>query len=336
MKLNFCTLFDSDYISCGVTMYESLSKHCSDFHLYIFAFDDIANQILSELSLKSVTIISLKEFETPELLDVKPTRTTTEYCWTCTPFVISHCLKKYNLDHCTYVDADLYFYNDPSVLMKEMQGKSVLITSHNYAPEYDQTDTSGKYCVQFVAFKNNSSGMKVLNSWKKDCLNWCYARFENGKFGDQKYLDDWPERFNCVHVLQNFGGGIAPWNIARYKITNDLRALDIYNNKRSRLYFYHFQDVKFSGDKLRKNFFCSYSISKLYLKLIYLRYLVHMLHVNHRICKKSKSIKKYSKKDALKTFLYAYFGLNKRLSEEEYDRLSAYRLFRLCLKWYRS
>jgi hypothetical protein len=157
--------------------------------LYIFAFDDISHPILSELSPPNITIISLEKFETPDLLKIKPTRTTGEYCWTCTPFVIYHCLKKYDLGHCTYIDADLYFYADPSVFMEEIQDKSVLITSHNYAPEYDQTDTFGKYCVQFMTFKNDSPEIKVLNSWKKDCLNWCYARVEDGKFGDQKYLD---------------------------------------------------------------------------------------------------------------------------------------------------
>ncbi len=38
--LNFCTLFDSRYMSRGMAMYESLKKHCNNFHLYIFAFDD--------------------------------------------------------------------------------------------------------------------------------------------------------------------------------------------------------------------------------------------------------------------------------------------------------
>jgi hypothetical protein len=70
----------------------------------------------------------------------------------------------------------------------------VLITDHGYAPEYDQSATSGQYCVQFMTFERDG-GEPVRRWWEERCIEWCYARFEDGKFGDQKYLDDWPYRF---------------------------------------------------------------------------------------------------------------------------------------------
>ena len=71
MKLNFCTLFDSNFLPYGLALYESLLKHCKEFHLYIFAFDDNAYEFLSEKNLPKTTIISLKEFEDEKLLRVK-------------------------------------------------------------------------------------------------------------------------------------------------------------------------------------------------------------------------------------------------------------------------
>ncbi len=54
-----------------------------------------------------------------------------------------------------------------------------------------------------MTFKRND-GELVRSWWEERCLEWCYARFEDGKFGDQKYLDDWTSRFNKqVHVLKN-------------------------------------------------------------------------------------------------------------------------------------
>ena len=103
----------------------------------------------------------------------------------------------------TYLDADLWFRKSPAPIFKEFDksGKDVLITDHAYSPEYDNSEKNGQYCVQFTTF-TREGGETVRKWWEERCIEWCFARFENGKFGDQKYLDDWLERFpEQVHVL---------------------------------------------------------------------------------------------------------------------------------------
>lgn len=246
--LNFCTLFDSVYLSRGLAMYNSLSLYCKDFHLYIFAFNDKCYSILQSLHLPNATVISLSEFEDEELLKVKPSRTRAEYCWTCSSSTILYVLNNYDVDHCTYLDSDLYFFSSPQSLLDEMGDKSVLITPHRYTPKYDQSEKTGIYCVQFVTFKNDKLGRKVLDWWRNACLEWCYARFEDGRFGDQKYLDDWPERFEGVHVLQNLGGGVAPWNMQQYefeKSGDEIIGTELKTNKKFPVIFFHFHSFVF-------------------------------------------------------------------------------------------
>lgn len=246
--LNFCTLFDSVYLSRGLAMYNSLNRHCKDFHLYIFAFNDKCNSILQSLKLPNVTVISLSDFEDEELLKVKPSRTRAEYCWTCSSSTVLYVLNNYDVDHCTYLDSDLYFFSSPQSLLDEMGDKSVLITPHRYTSKYDQNEKTGIYCVQFVTFKNDILGRKVLDWWRNACLEWCYARFEEGRFGDQKYLDDWPERFEGVHVLQNLGGGVAPWNMQQYefeKSGEEIIGTELKTNKKFPVIFFHFHSFVF-------------------------------------------------------------------------------------------
>ena len=244
---NFCTLFDSNYLTRALVLYRSLVRTGDEFTLYAVCFDDLAYEALRKLALPGLVAIPLGEFETAGLLAVKPQRSAGEYCWTCTPHVIRHVLDTYRLDEVTYLDADLCFYAKPSLLLQEFaqSGASVLITSHRYTPRYDQSAASGTYCVQFMTFKSDSRGLTVLQWWQDRCLEWCYNRVEDGKFGDQKYLDDWLERFDGVHALRHIGGGVAPWNVQQYDVHVADGALHAND---AMLVFYHFHGYKQYAD----------------------------------------------------------------------------------------
>jgi hypothetical protein len=259
-------------------MYESLKAYSVDFHLFIFAFDDLTYDILKKLDLQYVTVISLNEFETTELLAVKNKRSKGEYCWTCTPSTISHILNNYKVDSCTYLDSDLFFYSDPAVLIQEMilHKRNVLITEHRFSPlaKIYEEKRAGRFCVQFVTFSNEEDSLIILEKWKSQCIDWCYARHEQGKFGDQKYLDEWPEIYNNVHILKNLGGGIAPWNILQYRFmkhNNIITGVTLKNNITFIVVFYHFQYVKFiEADRFDIGW---YIISSEIRKLFYLQYI---------------------------------------------------------------
>lgn len=229
----YCTLFDSHYLSRGLACYYSMLAVSKDFLLYVFAFDDETYRKLRELNEPHLVVVSLRDFEDEALLAVKASRTKGEYCWTCTPSIVLYVLDHFEHDHCTYIDADLFFYRDPSILVSGMKDNSVLITPHYFSPEYDQSVKTGIYCVQFVTFKNDQIGREALRWWREACLDWCYNRFENGKFGDQKYLDDWPSRFKKVFVTNDEGEGVAPWNIQKWK-----------EEEKSKIIFYHFHGLQ--------------------------------------------------------------------------------------------
>lgn len=249
--INFCTLFDKNYLSRGIALYNSLLQHCSSFHLYIFAFDDTAFRVLKNMKLEYATIIPLNEFEDSELLDVKSSRSVAEYCWTSTSSTVLFVLEKYNVESCTYLDADLFFYSSPEILINEMGSKSILITEHRYSPQYNKEIKSGRYCVQFITFRNDEKGLTALKWWRSRCIEWCYNRYEDGKFGDQLYLDDWTDRFEGVHVLQHKGGGIAAWNVQQYEFfyrENSLWGREITSGEEFPVIFYHFHYLRFIKD----------------------------------------------------------------------------------------
>lgn len=275
---DFCTIFDSSFLVLGLAMYRSLKRHCSNARLWILAMDDSAAQTLKELALEDVIVIPVSELETETLRDLKKTRTNGEYCWTLSPYFPWWLITNSRVDkRVTYVDADLFFFSNPQKIFDELEtaNKSVLITEHAYDPQYDQTATSGRFCVQFMTFCATSAGMKVLEWWKDRCIEWCFARFEDGKFGDQKYLDCWPERFKEeVHVLTDRFLALAPWN-AEIAFENYPQLLPV---------FYHYHGLRFIGEK-RVRLHRSYKISKNTIKKIYTPYVDELRSIKTELSK---------------------------------------------------
>jgi hypothetical protein len=266
---SFCTLFDSNYLTRALAMYRSLKASGEDFVLYAVCFDDLAYEAVTSFGAIDFVPISLSKFESPELLSVKNERTVGEYCWTCTPHVIRYVLDTFGLPEVTYLDADLYFFNKPEILLSEFRksNASVLITPHRYTPRYDQSINSGIYCVQFMTFRSDQRGLTVLNWWQERCIEWCYNRVEDGKFGDQKYLDDWPQRFEGVHVLEHLGGGVAPWNVQQYSLSEELGRINV---DAWPLVFYHFHGYKYYCDS--KHDLGNYRLERQVVDLLYRPY----------------------------------------------------------------
>jgi hypothetical protein len=216
---HFVTLFNSLFLPQGLALHMSMERHIRKYLLWILCVDDETYDVLGRLDLPNVRRLKLSDLETPELLEVKPGRTINEYCWTLTPFALRFVLEAdSSVERVTYIDADLWFLKHPKKLFDELDdvGKHVLITDHAYAPEYDQSGTSGQYCVQFMTF-TRSGGERVRKWWEERCIEWCFARFEGGKFGDQRYLDNWPDCFgDIVHVLRDQELALGPWNASRF------------------------------------------------------------------------------------------------------------------------
>ncbi len=243
-----------------------MQRHIKKFTLWILCVDDITYEILTKLNLVNVKLLRLSKIETKELLKVKPSRSKGEYCWTLTPFAPRFVFDAdVKVKRVTYIDADLYFLKSPKPIFDEfdISTKAVLITEHAYSADNDHSDSAGIYCVQFMIFKRNDS--EIVRSWWEDkCIEWCYARVESGKFGDQKYLDDWAVRFEeYVHVLNNKELALAPWNALRFPYSSAV--------------FWHFHGLRLLTNK--KAIFGAYILPEIVIEKIYRPYLADLREI---------------------------------------------------------
>jgi hypothetical protein len=294
MTENFVTVFDSLYLPNGLALHTSMERNISNYILWIICVDDQTYEALTELALPNTRLLYLKLIETPKLCEVKLTRTKGEYCWTLTPFAPRFVFEAdESINRVTYIDADLWFLSSPTAIFLELEksGKSVLITDHAYAPEYDQSRTSGQFCVQFMTFRR-LEGESVRKWWEDRCIEWCFNRIEDGKLGDQRYLDKWPQQFpDIVHILQDKELALAPWNASRFPFGNAV--------------FYHFHGLRITSKNLVNT--GDYTLPRPVLKYIYEPYLNDLKKSIDALASIGIELKPQAKPLGIKRIIYITF-----------------------------
>jgi len=235
---HFCVIVGSEYVLKIIALQQSLMQYSEKFTLWICCIDPFAYSLLKEMSLTNVNLLQVEELEDRELKAIKRKRKVNEYCWTLKSVLIEYLLVNYDLPSILYCDGDLCFFSDPNIIFEEWGDHSIFLT-----PQRDRDWVEkmyGKYQAGLIGFKNDLYGLKSVRWWKNKCIDWCSAEAEEGKFGDQKYLDYIPIYFPKVKISNNLGINAAPWNCIYnndYKIDKTKNDIFIENDK---LVVYHF------------------------------------------------------------------------------------------------
>jgi hypothetical protein len=238
------TLFNWLYLPQGVALYHSLARVCrDDFVLYVLCIDDLTAAVLRELKLKNLQIVIIDDIEDGELKAARNNRTIGEFCWTCTTPLLLHILRQQAPnDVITYVDADLYFYSDPSVVLEEMGGGSIYVHEHDFASKFEHLlPIAARFNVGLVSFRNNPEGLDCLTRWRAQCIQECVMDPSKGKCGDQNYLDEWPDLYPALVIARNPGVGLAPWNISKHRLKSRFRHISVDGRP---VVFYHFHSLR--------------------------------------------------------------------------------------------
>lgn len=290
---SFCTYCDINYLPRALTLYDSLAEHCEiPFNLYILCLDEESYSNLSNRNENNIIPISLNvlEKEYPELLIAKSNRSLIEYYFTLSPIFPLFIIEKYNPNIITCLDADLMFFSSPSTIYEELGGKSIYIIEHRFRDKFKGHEISGIFNVQCQLFRNDKAGLDCLHRWKAQTLDWCYDRHEEGKFADQKYLDEWPHLYGSDLVIsKNIGVGVAPWNIDQEEVRESEGNFYINNIP---IVFYHFHGLKVFNKFLAKTGLSGYHTDQYKeIETLYRCYLIKLFQNGVLNSKKKKNLR---------------------------------------------
>jgi hypothetical protein len=281
----FCTYFDCNYLARGLALYQSLKLHCRAFKLWMLCMDEESYAALAKLKLPEVSLLTLSKLEQddPHLRQAKTNRSLVEYYFTCTPSLPLFLLNRHpDIDLITYLDSDLYFFSSVEPLFDEIGNHSIAIIGHRFSEALRKYEWNGIYNVSWVTFRRDDNGLSCLQWWRDRCLEWCYDRIEGNRFADQKYLDDWPTRFEGVVVLQHKGANLAPWNVSNYTLSFRKGTIFVDDHP---LIFFHFHGFKQCVRWIYDTQLAKYDVvpSEFLVRNIFARYLSEVISQSKQI-----------------------------------------------------
>jgi hypothetical protein len=244
---HYCTYFDSNYLSRGLALHDSLRACAGEFQLTVLCMDDAAEAALRTRALPGVQLLPVARLveKYPALAAARSGRSKLEFYFTCTSWLMRHLLPQLPAGELlTYLDADLYFFASPQAVYDEIGPASVAITPHRFPPSLVHLERYGRFNVGWVSFRHDPTGLACAADWADQCAAWCFNQLEPERYADQKYLDAWEVRFPGTVSLSHPGVNAAPWNIKDCVLT----AGPAINGRP--LIFYHFHALVHLGRQL--------------------------------------------------------------------------------------
>lgn len=242
------TFANRNFLPQLLALISSFHEKNGDSRLAVFALDDVTHQVIQELKYERVDLFQQQDIEVfhSNLLIAKSNRTQSEYFFTLTSAIPSFLLQKYpSCDFAIYLDADLFLFKNPDILLQTADlNSNVILTPHNFAKKDSDLLIYGEFNTGFVAFRNNRVSAKAANWWLDSCVTWCKDKVEDGKYADQKYLEMFSDLTEGVITSNEFGLNLGPWGLnSLTSITNSIEGPKVNNQE---LFAFHFSGIKWN------------------------------------------------------------------------------------------
>jgi hypothetical protein len=262
----FCTIITSSHIGFAKTLLQSLRHFDTKATLQVLITDAPAATVPEQDGLALYTIQQLRQLEIVQLISQKYAHSNrNHFRWALKPVFMCFLLEN-EFNKVIYCDPDLFFTDNYSFLIEELNATNVLLSPHwrNTDPLMNEENffalfKDGLYNAGFIA--SNRQGLSALQWWASVCHYKMEQKAEKGLYDDQRYLDVLPLMFEKVKPLSHKGCNLAHWNMDECKRTIQENTVRI--NETFPVVFIHFtpetiNEIENGRDGLLRPFLKSY------------------------------------------------------------------------------
>lgn len=239
-----CTVSDYNYLSKGLTLYESLLEHTTNFKLNYLCIDEKSYNFLKNYESESLIVWNINHLlrNDKKLLELKKSNYR-YFCWSLASYFSNFLMKKNN-ESITYIDSDILFHDSLDVILDSIGERDLGIFRHRQF-DLNSNRPEGLYNVGVVFFKNSDLGKFILHWWSDAVLHMKYPSLST--CGDQKYLEEFTKMCpkERIFIDGEIGHG-APWQWQLFDFSSyqDNQTI-IWENKPQKLIFSHFSQFEY-------------------------------------------------------------------------------------------
>lgn len=259
---------------------------------FVLCLDDETFRQLENLDLEDLVLLKIDDFTDNEVLALREVRAWREFCWTLAASFLHSIVSQSQIGTIVaYVDADCYFFSDLTIITDELNpSNQILIHEHRFSPDRLKWEkSSGRFNVGVVAGIVGEQFDLCISNWRKQVIAECVLDPENGKCGDQTYLNSWPAEYTKLSIMPQKGAGVGPWNMASYAISQESKKIKVDDEN---LIFFHFSRFKIVRiNRFFLLYICAegYDVPKNIERVIYKRYAKSLIDSRRRFASNYKN-----------------------------------------------
>lgn len=246
MKMIF-TICSNNYLAQAAVLGASVKEHQPDARFIICLCDEM----LADIDYRSLADEVLPAADIEPQMQALALRYNIVELNTCIkPRVLEYLLEERNAAKVLYLDPDIQLYQPLTNVFDVLDNAHVALTPHIYTPipldgkkPAEHTFLNyGIYNLGFAGVSRGTEGLRFIRWWKNITYSQGYFRPEEGIFVDQLPINLAPLFFKGVHILEDMGLNMAPWNLHERYLTEENGRYLV--NGATTLKFFHFSSFK--------------------------------------------------------------------------------------------
>jgi hypothetical protein len=206
----FCCVADSQYVPFFFALLQNLRKvHSGPLEVHFLAVDALAEDLVRAELGGEVHFYRLETVWEPEELDRILARPVSLRALSSKARLLLRARENSSAEALFLLDLDMYFFRSPAHLNQAF-GDSHTLLFPQWSDRFTWARLHGVFNSGMVGARKGSE--TLLSWWSKACWISCELDVENGRFGDQAFIDHALCQFTGVRVYKGHDEDVAPWN----------------------------------------------------------------------------------------------------------------------------